>query len=455
MNDADSVPEDVLSKLNNLLNLAKCEYTGRVVSEICKIKIGSLNPAAIKACIQWVIETIFSVEDKQLLFLCAVLGHIVTNTNNIPVPNDESTKHAFDKLLHNLQNCFKCPIPDNCRQLLERSSYTIVRGCSKPGWLTYAAYFRPFFGMQHILHVKIEPCTYSEEDYRKLLPLLVFGVPSIKRAFPVEKRRLFLPYLKRILQFVPNESVLFEMSQNKDHVYRFFSARGDRENFFIEFFKDYLNRRPGTLDDKLKHLTKIPVDLARDMSGLIYGYVQEFINSLTQPSPDEMETVVCLVSTKLSHESASWLLRNMSKSPPAVYHDLLVYLLNDARFTAQWEKVPHHEKVKICTTWVDRKAQSCNISDKKIKATLGGVDILISCALISSNENLIQSVCKNVSKCLRLEDHNRIVEGFKEVENYSNYAQHCLQDVVEDALSENPYLLKDKEVIGNLCHTTR
>lgn len=456
MNDDDSVPNDVVFKLNNLLNLVKYEDIGRVVSEIFKVNIGSLNPAAIKACIQWVIQTTVSVEDKQLLFLCAVLGHIVTNTITIPLPNDESTKHAFDKLLNNLENCFKREfrIPNNCLRLLERSSYTIVQGCSKPGWLTYAAYFRPFFGMQHVLRVKMESCTYSEEDYTKLLPLLVFSVPNIKRVFP-EERRLFTPYLKRILQFVPDENVLFKISEKKDHVYRFFFARSDRENFFSDCLKDYLNRRPGTLGDKLKHLTKIPVDFARDMSSLTYGYVQQFINTAAEPSSDEIDAVIDLISTKLSHEIASGLLRNILKSPPAFRHDLLFYLLNDARFTAQWEKVPHHEKVKICTTWVDRKAQSCNESDMRIKETLGGVDILISCSLISSNENLIQNVCENVSKWLRHEDRNRIIEEFKEVENYSNYVQHCIQGLVENALRENPHLLKDKEVIGNLCHTTR
>ena len=437
--------------------MAKRENIGWVVSEIFKVNIGSLNPAAIKACIQWVIQTTPYAEDKQLLFLCAMLGHIVINSSDSsPLPNDENTKHAFDKLLQNLENCFKrkFKIPNNCLRLLGRSSHTIVQGCSKPGWLTYAAYFRPFFGMQHVLHVKMESCKYSEEDYAKLLPLLVFEVPTYRNA-ALEERKLFQPFLKRILQFVPDENALFKMSENKEHVYRFFSGKKEREKFFGEFFNDYLNRRPGTLGDKLKHLTKIPVDFASNMSGLIFGYVQQFINNITQPSSEEMDAVIHLISTNLSHHSALYLLRNISMSPAAVHRDLLYHLLNDDRFTAKWENVPSNEKVKICTSWVEKRAHSCDEGGVRMKAILGGVDILISCPLISSNKNLIQKMCQNASKGLQREDPNRIIEEFKEIQNYSKHVQDCIQELFEHTLRQNPSLLKNKEVFRKLCDNTR
>jgi hypothetical protein len=439
------------------LYLARRENIGYVVSQIFNVKVGSLSPAATEVCIQWVMEQTLSVEDKQRLFLCSTLGYIalIKQVYCLPLPDDETRKCVFDKLLQNLEKCFKkkfC-VPGNCLHLLERSAFTLVQGCSKPGWLTFAAYFRPFFGMKYVLDVEIESCEYSKDDYLKLLSLLVFGVPNIRREIP-EGQSLFQPYLKRILQFAPDEDILFQMFQNKDF-YRFFYSPSEREHFFIEFYRSSLNSRTENLDEKLEHLNRLPVHVRGKMSGLIYAYVQHFINTAAEPSADVMDAVIHLISENLSDDKVLYLLRHLSQSPSTTHHHLFLQLLSDRRFTKKWEKVLSSEKVKICTSWLGIKAHSSKENGARIKETFETVDILTSCQHISSNKNLIQDLCGNALNWLLHEDPIRIIEEFKEIENYSPHVQNCFQELVQVTLHRHPYLVTNKEVLGNLCGNTR
>ena len=418
-----------------------------------------MNPTAVKRCIQWVIEQAHLAEGRQLLFLCATLGYIesfVRHEDFFPLPNHEQAKSAFDKLLENLAKCVRknFSVPRNCLQLLERSACTLIQGCSKPGWLTFAAYFRPFFGMKYVLGVRMEPCEYSREEYLKLLPLLVSALPSIRKARN-EEGPLYHQFLKCILQFAPDEDVLFQMAQNKDHIYRFFSSGNDREYFFKAYFKDSLNKQAGSLGDKLKHLNKISKNFPGKMSGLVFGYVQQFINTVAEPSPDEMATVFHLISNNFSDDSFFYLLRHLSQSSSATHHDLFWQLLNDERFTQQWKKVPRSEKIKICFSWVEMKAHSSKEKSGQIKAIFEAADLLISCVLISLNENLVNALCENVFKGLLHENCIHIIEEFKEIENYSPHVQNCFEYLVEETLYRNPHLVTNKETVKNLFGITR
>ena len=456
----DDCLKAVLADLNHLLHLAKHKHIGAVVLNFNNVRIDVLSSTTVEKCIQWVTEQTRFVEEKQLLFLCLTLGYIayIKQTYCLPLRDDDTTKYAFDKLLQNLQNCFKrkFPLPDNCWNLLERSAFTLVQGCSRPGWLTFAAYFRPFFGMKYVLNVRMESCKYDKEEYFKLLSLLVFGVKNIKKA-SWEERQFFRPFLKCILQFAPDEDVLFQMVHNKD-VYRFFYSQNEREQFFMEIFMEFLNKQTQNLGDTLKHIIRITENFSGKMSGIsgiIYGYVQQFIDNVAEPSADEMAAVFHLISEYVSDDKVFYLLRHLSKSLSATHHNLFLQLLNDERFGRQWEKVLRSEKVKICFSWVEMKANSSKEKSGRIKAIFETVDILISCALISSNKNLIQALCENVFKGLLNEDCIRIFEEFKDIENYSLHVQNWFQRLVEEILYRSPHLVTKREVLNSFYGNTR
>ena len=450
----------VLSNLKQLLYLAKRDNIGSVVSHLIHVKVGVLNPTAIKRCIQWVIEQVHAVEGQQLLFLCATLGYIITFVRQedcLPSPNDEQTKRAFDKLSQNLAVCAKKNfwVPNNCLQLLDRIAYTLVQGCSKPGWLTFAAYFRPFFGIRYVLDVKMKSCECGRDEYWELLSLLMFSLPSIRKARQEEKR-FYHEFLWRILQFSPDDDVLFKVIESKDHVYRFFSSPNDREYFFVDYFKVSLNKRTGSLGDKLKHLIKITAKFPGKLSALIYAYVQQFIqDTAAVPSSDDMDTVLRLISENFSDDKVLFLLRDLSKSSLATHHDLFLQLLIDERFARKWGVVPGSEKVRICFSWVQMKAQSSKENSGRIKEIFEAVDIVISCPLISSNKSLIQGLCNNTFDLLLKEKSSRIIEEYKEIENYSRHVQYCFQDLVEETLYRNPDLMKKKEMVKNLFDIER
>ena len=429
------------------MHLARNRNIGLVVSQL---NLSFQSPTAI---IRWVIDQTFSVENSQLLFLCATLGYIVPIKEQycLPLPKDETTKQAFDKLLQNLANCAKrnFSIPENCLHLLKKSAYTLVQGSSNPGWLTFAAYFRHFFGMQYILSVKMERCEYNKEDFFKLFSLMIVTLRSIKNVNR-DEGSFFKPFLERILQFATDDDVLFQMFQNPD-VRRFFPSQREREYFFIEFYKDCLNVKTSNLGEKLEHLYRLPENFRSKMSGLIYEYVQQFIDNVDEPLPKDMDDVFHLISESLSDERFNYLLEYLSRSSSANHHDLLFQLLNDKRFT----KLSTTEKVKICNSWVETKTHSSGKNSGRIKGTFEAVDILISCTHISSNDKLIQHLCENAFNCLLREEPVRLIEEFKEIENFSVHVQNCFQELVQETLHRHPYLVTNKEVLSNLCGNTR
>ena len=413
----------------------------------------NVNQTAIEECILWVIKQVPFVKDWQLLFLCAILGFLadVMQTNCLLLPKDEATIPAIDELLKNLQILVKrhfSGVPGNCVSLLQKSAVTLVRGCSKPGWLTFAAHFLPLFELEYVLNVRMEFCEYSKEDFFKMFSLLLFSVPSIKRVH-YQLRKFFQPLLRRILQFCPNDDVFFALQGNSD-VRRFFHSQTDRERFFYEYYKENVNSRNESLGDKIGRLRRIPENVPWDMSALIYAYLDQFIDTVAEPSPDDMDTVLSLISQNLSEQDVSRLLRRLSQSAEGYHRELFVQLLMDEGLT-QWGKVPPREKLNICMSWLQTNARSSGCDDE-IKATFEALDLLTAFSNISKNTKLIQNLCEKIISQLLEKDPTIILKQFEEIEKYSQPVQNCLYDLVQQILNRNPHFLKDKEILKLLSN---
>ena len=373
----------------------------------------------------------------------------------LPLPNNEKTKQACDKLLENLANCVRkgFQIPENCLKLVKSSASVLVQGSSNPGWLTFAAYFTRFFGMNYVLSIKMEPCEYSKEDFTNLFSVMLNKMLSVKNAHP-DERVFYKPFLERILQFVSNDDDLFQMYKRQD-VFRFFHSSNERENFFVQFYEANLHSRARDLGEILKYLERFPEKFRDKMSGIIYGYLQHFIDTVAEPSPNDMEVIFHLISDSLSDEKVRCLLIYLSTSNSAFHHDLLKQLLNEQTFAAKWARVPPSVKLKICISWVKMRDHFSLDNNRIIKGTFEAVDILISCTNVSLYEGLVKQLCNNAIDYLLPNEPIRIIEEFKEIENYPSAVQSCFQELFQITLQRDPHLLKDKQVIALLCGNTR
>ena len=449
----------LLSRLSILLQRAKNRgQLGSVVSELSYENLGYLSATAIEKCIQWVIKQTLSAEKEQLLFLCAALGHVAFTQEVVclPLRNDKTTNQACDKLLDNLANCAKrnFRVPQNYVDFLWSSAYTIVQGCSHPGWLTYAAHFIYFFGVKSVLDAgySVDSSEYSKESFFKLYTLAVSRVPSIKRISNYNDKRLFRTLLTRMLQCAPNDDILFQIFQRED-VRRFFHSETEREQFFFEFYNNSLNNRSGDFIDKLKILSEIPRNIRYKMSAIIYGYMLRFIDTVAEPSIGDMEVLLHLIFENLPQSNVSLFLQHLLKSQSKPYHDLFFQLLNDQKFNTKWKKVVFSERVKVCTSWVKSKVE-LRKNWENVKTAFEALDFLISCACISSDKELIKTLCERVVNSLRRADPVRIIEEFEGIENYSNQVQGCCKELFQLALYQDLNLLNNKEVI-NLFNKTR
>ncbi|XP_046855114.1 E3 ubiquitin-protein ligase RNF213-like isoform X2 [Xenia sp. Carnegie-2017] len=439
--DNSSVFKNVLPVLRKILHSAIHEKVGTIVYDMCNHKdLVPSDPAVIEECIRWVIQTIPSVEKQQLLFLCALLGYLVNikGVNILKVPNNNTTKSAFDKLLYNLENCFKKQfrLPENFLQLLANCACTIVEGCSKPGWLTLAAYFRCFLGMDYVLQFKMDDYQYSKQEYYKLLPLAVCHLPKVNFRQQVVYHR----YLKRILQFAPDDEVLFQMSQDKQHVFRFFLNPHEREQFFLNFLWEKLNSGKGSLSEKLAALNQLPQKMRKNLHSIIYGYVQYFIDEATDPSSEDMNAVFNLISN-FNVESFRTILQSVSKSQSYHRANIFPQLLNDPRFESCFRQLSVDERAYFCRYWVRNQADSSKESAEKVKATFEAFDILVSCRHISSDGKVVERLCKVIDNELRQNDLIAILEGSKNFDHFSEYAQKCIKKLIQDTIK--PYYLRN------------
>lgn len=422
---------------HQLLHLAKQKKIGDIVHRLCSYENPvSSDPAVIEECIQWVIHTIPFVETQQLLFLCALLGYLaqMNGVSILHLPKNDITKSACDKLLDNLGNCIKkkFPPPRNFLPLLANSAGTIVKGCSKPGWLTLAAHFEWFLGMEYVLQLWMDEYKYNKQEYNQLLSLLVYNLRKVN----FHQQDVYHHYLKRILQFAPDDEVLFQLSQDKDRVFRFFVGRDQREKFFVQLIRERLNSGEGTLAEKLAALNQLPEKMRENLHSVIYGIVQHYIDTVADPSSEDMNAVFNLISN-LSVESFKTILQSVSKSQLPHRANLFPQLLNDPRFESYFRQISVDDLAQFCRYWVCNQAVWSEESAEKVKATCEALDIIVSCRHVFSDDKVIERLCKCIVDDLRKNDFFVILEGSKNFDDFSECAQYCIERSINDTMKRH------------------
>ncbi|XP_046854625.1 uncharacterized protein LOC124447604 isoform X2 [Xenia sp. Carnegie-2017] len=464
--ESSNVTSELHKLFSSVANARSNRAMGDAISKIRKVvNFEPSNLAAEEEYLQWIIDESISSKTNpfQHLFLCAVLGHLVdikkrnqsknigndskeTTVLKIPEPK-ERARSAFDRLLECVKFCSENIkiAPLNFKYLLDSCASTIVMGSSKPGWLTYAAYFRYFFGMENVVDFEIEKYNYKEEEFKCLLPLLIFGVQPIGRAGRHQKF-IYRRYLKRILQSAPNDEILFQISQDKDF-FRFFYSSSDREFFFLDIYKEILNNDPGNFTKKLAALRELSNNVKRNVYGIIEKYVLEFFDKGENPLEEDRDAVFNLISD-LPVEKFVIILESISKLQSSSKRKLLPQVLGDKKFESLWKQISNiNKRFLICDVWISHTITSEKESLGLVKAILKAVDILESCYLVCSDYDLIARLGRKVVDKLICEDPVQVFDGLKEFDNYSTLVQDCILSLIQEMFKINSNLLKNASVI--------
>lgn len=404
------------------------------------LKLDSSNDNVIQECIRWIVQATTSTTDKgQLLFLCALLGYVaqIKNVDVLSVPHDDTTKFGFDKLLHNLEYFFKNRIEfhHNFLELLANSASTIVEGCCKPGWLTLAAYFGWFFGMEYVLKCRqMDNYSYSKEEFKELLPLLAYDVESVE----LSNVNVYERYLKRILQFAPDDEVLFQMFQDKDH--RFFLSHQHKERFFIQVYSERLKNVEGSLAKKIAAVKRFPEKMRQQLHGVYYACVLNYIY-VRDPLQEDVHALYNLI-IDLSVEHMEDVLGRIIQIQPSYLDDLFHRVLNDKKILNKWKKIVFEKRASFCADWIRNKIESNGENFTKVKATLSNVEKIISCSNVASADDVKERLFQTFVKDLRQEDPKVILEESKELYITKPCIRKFIADVIQDTMKKNEQLLR-------------
>ncbi|XP_046854892.1 uncharacterized protein LOC124447906 [Xenia sp. Carnegie-2017] len=404
------------------------------------LKLDFSNDNVIQECIRWIVQATTSTTDKwQLLFLCALLGYVaqIKKVDVLSVPHDDTTKIGFDKLLYNLEYFFKNRIKFHHKffELLANSASTIVEGCSKPGWLTLAAYFGWFFDMEYVLKCRqMDNYSYSKEEFKELLPLLVYDVESVEPLYV----NVYERYLKRILQFAPDDEVLFQMFQDKVH--RFFLSQHHKERFFIQVYSERLKNVEGSLAKKIAAVKRFPEKMRQQLHGVYYACVLNYIY-VRDPLQEDVHAL-CNLIIDLSHEHMEDVLGRIIQIQPSYLDDLFHRVLNDKKILNKWKKIVFEKRASLCADWIRYKIESNGEKFTKVKATLSNVEKIISCSNVASADDVKERLFQIFVKDLRQEDPKVLLEESKELYITKPCIRKFIADVIQDTMKKNEQFLR-------------
>ena len=451
----DSTSEKTIT--TDLLGVQKLEFT-------------SLHRKEIEQCIEWIVESsadlVNSSNDTPLLmarglYLCVLLGNLFLTSSsdiNLQLPKSLTTTLACDNLLSCLvrlfrQRWFISPRSNKC---LEAIASQLNANSSNPGWLGFAGYFIPLFGIMNIVDMDIPSSKYENNDYISLINLVLsHDMVNYKNADEQDKPH-YTPFLKKILKLAPDEKSLLQVFANKE-IKRCFYRQQDMEKFCSDFYKEnFLTSSEDNVNisEKLKVLTDVPKNIRVKLLGVLYSYLLKFIETVDKPTNEDLENFIDIqLSLKLSKDQIYSILTQLSTSEIAMYQDLLLKLLNNEGFYIQWNDVQNTPKHNICITWVKTRACANELSKIRVRKAYYAAENLVSCELVSKalREKLLESLRELLFSNVQPED---IFTELKDLQEFQQFdvRESCVK-LIDDVLNRNLEIVNNRRLLTELSHS--
>ena len=439
------VPRAILFYTAWLLPLVNIANIKEILTPIENMNFSSLNQNAVKQLLDRILEMAVnpSVNDVQRLYLCVVLGHLpgklAQNLHRLFL-NDTRTKWAFNRLLQclNAFSKYKLLSPSSLK-LLQKIAHALVKNSRCPGWLTFAAYFYPYFGVNYVVNNSTPRRNYERDEYRQMVDLLLSHVIVNQHKDPLHRK-----LLQKMLGNAPDLDASLELSDD-EKVNSFFASGKDKEQFFDHFYRSSSAAKSTKSVKKLDEIVKIKKkgrpEIPREV---VHTSMLAFATSVGEPKQSEVDAFFQLITSDqdMPIDKVETVLEKLSKSKSVRHHNLLLDLLKRKMFEGRWQKVSFAHKSSICTSWIE-----VNETQKHESGTVTvyqAIDDLMSCSLNVSDKGLAEHLCENVSKKLfKDESVGRVFKAFKNVEKLSPIVQDGYKNHVKSILKKDPRLLRN------------
>ena len=443
---SETIPKSILFYLKWLLQFVDLPSFTKILTEIDSFRFITLSPKHEKECLKWIVEiaTACNVPNIHGLYLCIVLSHFSSGLDKYLV-NDGKTASACDCLLQCLDACVDSVfLSQSNREHLKKIAVILVQHSSTPNWLTFAAHFYPFLGVEFILNTygaTVLKWRYEGKEYRKKVDTL-FSTVRITNDLATHKDLLYF-----VLESAPTLVDGLELFEDF-RVCQLFTNEDERAQIFVEFYKNRMRSRDanttqGSVSVKLAEFYNIPEKLRGRMHKLLLQILLEYAKSDDQLNDEHVKAFVnSLISEyPLYNEQVSCVLKQLSKSKSVLRQKVLLDILNNERFVKRWRETSWQCKVDICKSWVIttvvNTARDYSFDEvSKVATAYKAIDEIMKCSLNYQNKTLVEHVSDSlVSTILREEKVVPFIQAFVSVGECSEIVQRCYKSHVRTKLT--------------------
>jgi hypothetical protein len=461
----DTTRKAVLFYLKWLLSLVCHESISETLVNIKSLNFNLLTKKNLKTFINWIVEQVLynSATDTQRLYLCIVLGHLQRFCSPLPFPKDNKVAQTCDRFLQCLIACVNSNfLSASDLNLLEKLAVVLVENSSSPGWLTLAAYFYPYFGIDYILgkeHTKGLNYGYNDKEYHEMGTEVLLNIKIKGRNDQTAHKKL----LHLVLKNAPTLDDALKLFARPE-VSQFFANEDERADFFVKFYqqKSRDSTQKKSAGAKLVEFYKMPKNIREKMQKYLFPILLEYSKS-NDELKDRQVNMFCksiVLEKYLGTVEVLKILMELSKSKSVPRQDLLLDILDNKRFEKYWNQASHVDKVNICKSWVmtrfrNKKWPSNLAGVDKIAAVYGVIDAIMRCSLNTLNKALAEDVSSYVAENILRNEGISVLKAFPSIQKCVAVVQDCYKSHVRKILKQTPKLVKKSSNILKECSSSR
>jgi hypothetical protein len=451
---SETVAEAIIFYLKWLLQFVKPSTISKILTQIESLHFISLCPKHVKECVNWIVEHALSGSDVHRFYLCIVLSHLNLFLSPLQLPNDDKTTEACDRLLQ----CLKTYVFFSILSLLNierlrKIAVILVKNSSTPGWLTLAAYFCRYLGIDFVLdkyNTNGLDYKYDGDEYKKIVLLLL----STNTA-NADNLKAHQDLLCRVLRDAPTLDVALELFENPDVLW-FFTNEAKKADFFAKFYQSTTRAtitQQESAGAKLVEFYKIPNKIRGRMQKDLVSILLEYAKSDEELNDEHadifLKLIISLISGKyFDINQVHMVLIELSESKFVPRQNLLLEILDEQPFQQYWHDMYFQRKVDICESWI-----MTQVNNKMRANSLGGMDKIVTVyeafdaimqsSLNNSNTYLARKVSINVvERILKKEDVISVLQAYVGIEECVTVVQECYISHVRKILVQASKVVK-------------
>ena len=449
----DEIQSAMIWYIQWLLKFVDDSSISSILTFIEGLNLPSIEEIYTTELVFWISKSALqnSTTDIQRFYLCIILSHLPNLTFQYLI----GKRKACDRLLGCFSTCVGCKfLSKSDLERLKKIAITLVRNSSSPGWLTLAAYFYPYLGINFLLknkHLEYLSHQYDSEKYQKL-------VTELLSCLKVDNQDNYQNLLKYVMKSAPklvDALGLFKRSE----ISKMFAAEDEKVDFFVTFFNEEVikSKKKMSLWERLVVFRHMPQKIQSKVYKWLYSMLLEYAWSYDKSEDIKVLVELILSIKQLGMDQFIDVLNEFSTSKSFSHQDLLLQILDDERFKEAWLEIPPDTTVEICKSWalnqvVTMKHKSKLDNTEMVVLVYQSMEAITQCC--SLNTLMAQKVSAHVvERVFESKDGIYVLDAFESIEKLSSVVKECYISHVKNILT--PELVKETSQISKEYSTRR